>query len=166
MKPDRDVLKFHPLFRRRAARLVAEMERLSIPLKLFEGFRTPERQAELFAIGRGDGQKVVTYAQPWESFHCFGLAADFVFFEDGKWHWRTDGVYARHWDAFRRAASGFGLKTLKFEKPHVQMVLGNIVDLQAGRIPAGDEHWERNLFALLAADPNAPELLEYRRQYV
>ena len=48
-------------------------------LVLLEGFRSPERQAQLAALG-----PQVTRAGAFESYHQFGLAADCAFMRDGR----------------------------------------------------------------------------------
>lgn len=59
--------------------------------RLFEGFRTPERQNALYSQGRENTQKIVTNAKAWQSFHNFGLAVDIVGQKpDGTWTWAID----------------------------------------------------------------------------
>ena len=48
-------------------------------LALLEGYRSPERQNALAAMGLG-----VTNAKAFQSYHQFGLAADSAFYRDGK----------------------------------------------------------------------------------
>lgn len=47
---------------------------------LFEGYRSPERQAHLLS-------RKTTKAAPWQSAHQYGLACDFVPYLDGVWTW-------------------------------------------------------------------------------
>ncbi|MCB4359516.1 M15 family metallopeptidase [Quatrionicoccus australiensis] len=54
-------------------------ERYGYEMALIEGYRSPERQAKLAALG-----SQVTQAGPYMSYHQFGLAADCAFFRDGK----------------------------------------------------------------------------------
>jgi peptidoglycan L-alanyl-D-glutamate endopeptidase CwlK len=54
-------------------------ERHGYEMALIEGYRSPERQAKLLALG-----SQVTQAGPYMSYHQFGLAADCAFFRDGK----------------------------------------------------------------------------------
>lgn len=49
-------------------------------MALLEGYRTPERQAELQASGAG----VVTNAGAYQSYHQYGLASDCAFLREGK----------------------------------------------------------------------------------
>lgn len=46
--------------------------------RVSEGYRTPERQAELYAQGRHDSKRIVTKAKPYQSYHNWGLAVDLV----------------------------------------------------------------------------------------
>lgn len=54
-------------------------ERHGYDMVLLEGFRSPERQAKLAAMGAH-----VTQAGPYMSYHQYGLAADSAFLRDGK----------------------------------------------------------------------------------
>jgi peptidoglycan LD-endopeptidase CwlK len=70
----------HPEFQRRlllAFRLMRE--RHGYDMALLEGYRSPERQDRLAALGKG-----VTNARAFQSYHQFGLAADCAFLRDGK----------------------------------------------------------------------------------
>lgn len=58
--------------------------------RIFEGFRSPTRQNELWALGRTAPGKIVTRARGWQSWHQFGLAADIALWKDGKWSWDFD----------------------------------------------------------------------------
>lgn len=58
---------------------------------LFEGYRSPERQNELYEQGRSKPGKIVTKARGFFSFHQFGLACDLVGkTPDGEWTWEID----------------------------------------------------------------------------
>jgi peptidoglycan L-alanyl-D-glutamate endopeptidase CwlK len=54
-------------------------ERHGYDMAILEGYRSPERQNALAAIGPG-----VTNARAFQSYHQFGLAADCAFLRDGK----------------------------------------------------------------------------------
>jgi len=69
-----------------------------------EGYRSPERQAELYAKGRTAPGPRVTNARPGLSPHQWGCACDFIFIgEDGK---RT---YEGDWKEFGCCAERAGL---------------------------------------------------------
>ncbi len=66
-------------FRQRILVLFQQMSERGYELALLEGYRSPERQAELAAMGPN-----VTRAGAFQSYHQFGLAADLAFFRNGK----------------------------------------------------------------------------------
>lgn len=66
-------------FRQRLLALYKLMEGRGYRMALLEGYRSPERQAQLAQLGRH-----VTYAGPNQSYHQFGLAADSAFYRDGR----------------------------------------------------------------------------------
>lgn len=134
-----DTTLLHPAFRDRLVVLGARLRVEGLPLKLYEGARTPFRQAELFARGRCvPGTKIVTRARAWQSYHQYGLAADYVFQTDG---WTWDEPRPGAWARYTEIAKGLGLDVLSFERPHVQYPW-HLVDLQRGIFPPhGDHTW-------------------------
>lgn len=84
------------------------IETLFLP---FEGFRGPERQNYLFHVEK------TTKAKAWQSAHNYGLAVDYVAFENGKWSWDQ-----RHdWAGLKAAAVNSGmLVPIAWDKPHVE----------------------------------------------
>lgn len=62
---------------------------------MFEGWRSPDRQDYLFDQGRGSPGRVVTHASSWQSWHQFGVAADFARLDNGKWNWDFDTALLR-----------------------------------------------------------------------
>jgi len=66
-------------FRQRILVLFQQLSERGYELALLEGYRSPERQAELAAMGPH-----VTRAGAFQSYHQFGLAADLAFFRNGK----------------------------------------------------------------------------------
>lgn len=139
---DRDPAKLHPVVRAAVAATVETLNAESFPFRVFEAFRTPERQNHLFAQGRTRPGSIVTHQEAWGSFHQYGLAADLVLFLDSGWSWRSDDQYEAMWLRMKEVAKANGLVTLKFEKPHVQLAGVTTQDLKAGRLPAGgDESW-------------------------
>lgn len=132
----------HATFRQRCAMLETRIRAQGLDIYLYEGARTPWRQAELYARGRTQGEpgKTVTSAEPWESFHQYGLAADWVFGGPGNWYWpkRTDS----RWETFHEIAKGIGLDVLQSERPHVQLPW-KLYDLKRGVYPPnGGLTWE------------------------
>ncbi len=94
------------------------------------GFRSLDKQATLYALGRtavGPGAneklplgKTVTLAKPGLSFHQYGLASDWDYFdEDG--NYAPLGYYDERWKEYLDACDKVGVKTLEFERPHNQL---------------------------------------------
>lgn len=51
-------------------------DRYGMQTRVISGFRSPEKQAQLYAQGRTAPGPIVTYAQPGSSFHNHGMAVD------------------------------------------------------------------------------------------
>ena len=159
-------LKFlHPVFRTALTELISDLQRQEIPLYVFEATRTPVRQAYLFAQGRTRPGPLVTYAEPWRSYHQFGLAADMVFGGPGKWTWNEPKKGM--WKKFHELAKKRGLMPLDFETPHIQLSGMSSNALAAGRFPdGGDETWAETLAGMIVAwvgqplAPPAPSIFE------
>lgn len=66
-------------FRQRLLAVYHLMAQRGYQMTLLEGYRSPERQAALAALG-----KHVTHAGAYQSYHQYGLAADSAFYKDGK----------------------------------------------------------------------------------
>ncbi|MBL6458636.1 SH3 domain-containing protein [Belnapia sp. T6] len=148
--PDRrssDPLLLHPTFRAKALAVVDALNAEGIPFRLFEAYRAPSRQAYLYAQGRTRPGDIVTKAVPWASYHQYGLAGDFVLFEDSRWSWDAAGHRRAWWDRLWVIGEENGLEALKrFERPHLQLARLEVGDLQAGRFPSGgDSSWLDNL---------------------
>lgn len=156
-----DLALLHPTFRKAVTAVIAQLNGEKIPFQVFEAFRYPERQADLFAQGRTAPGAKVTNAQPWSSYHQYGLGADFVLFIDGKWSWDTSGPRAAWWDRLQAVGRANGLEALSFEKPHLQLAGTSTAALVAGNYPAGgDDSWAENLDAVIMAwrgQPAAPK---------
>jgi len=121
-KQDRDLSKLHPEFRRRLMLAFDRYRRLygtDDPPFVTEGYRSPERQTELYAIGRTKPGRKVTNARAGESIHQYGLAADIAF---------TYSLYSdlEKFINFGRIAEGVGLISGAFwtggftDNPHIQ----------------------------------------------
>jgi peptidoglycan L-alanyl-D-glutamate endopeptidase CwlK len=159
-EPERnsDPASLHPVFREKAGELLAQLKSEGVPFLLFEGYRSPERQQYLYAQGRTRPGPVVTRAQPWTSYHQYGLAGDFVLFENGAWSWDSSGPKARYWTRLPEVGAMLGLERLSSELPHLQLAGLKIADLAAGHYPAGaDASWSATLDAALASWSQAPK---------
>ncbi|MEP6502827.1 MAG: M15 family metallopeptidase [Betaproteobacteria bacterium] len=155
-----DLALLHPAFRKAVQQVLAALASQKIPFELFEGYRTPERQADLYAQGRTAAGRIVTYAPPWRSYHQYGLGVDLVLKVDGQWSWDTSGAKAGWWKQMQAVGKEFGLVPLDFELPHMQLAGTSSNALSSGLYPGGgDDAWAENLdVAILGwkGDPPAP----------
>lgn len=159
---DRDPLHLHPVVREAVRKIIASMAARGITMALFEGYRSPERQAALYAQGRAQPGSIVTYARPGESLHQYGLAADIVGQVNGAWTWALPEDV---WQTMHAFARTWGLAPLSFEQPHVELAGIRLAELRAGRMPPnGDAEWAAIVragrpFADLAPKPEATPIL-------
>lgn len=72
-----------PKVARLAQEMVEEMDHRGTPVRIVEGYRSHERQNELYAQGRTTPGNIVTNAKAGESMHNYGVAVDFVFRREG-----------------------------------------------------------------------------------
>jgi len=155
-----DLNLLHPVFRKAVVAVQKALDQERIPLKVFEAFRYPERQADLYAQGRTKPGKIITYAETWRSYHQYGLAVDFVFFQNGQWNWGEEGEKKKWWKRLHELGRKNGLTPLNFETPHLQLVNTSSNALYHGAYPDhGDNTWAENLAAAIAAwhgSPTAP----------
>lgn len=143
-----NVLHLHPTVRQAVIKVFVQLQAEGIPFRIFEAFRYPERQADLYAQGRTKPGNIVTYAKPWSSYHQYGLAVDFVLFIDGKWSWETQGNKAAWWKRLHQLGTQEGLMALQFELPHLQLAGTSTNALQHEVYPPkGDALWNDNLTA-------------------
>lgn len=110
-------------FRQRLLRVFKTMrERHGYEMVLIEGYRSPQRQAQLAALGGS-----VTRAGPGQSWHQFGLAADCAFLRNGRIviaetdPWAAEG-YARYGEVARSLGLtwGGGWRSIK-DFGHIEM---------------------------------------------
>jgi hypothetical protein len=64
-----DILHLHPVVRTAVVNVFVQLQAEGVPFRIFEAFRFPERQADLYAQGRTKPGDIVTYALPWSSYH-------------------------------------------------------------------------------------------------
>ncbi len=139
---DQELSHLHPTFREKARALLQALAAESLPFRLFEAYRSPQRQQYLYGQGRSRPGNIVTRARPWTSYHQYGLAADLVLFEDDRWSWDDAGERERWWRRLHELGRSVGLEPLSWETPHLQLVGLSVGDLQAGRYPpGGDLSW-------------------------
>jgi len=130
----RDMKRLQPLVLRKVNAVVEEMRLLGLPVRIVEGYRSIERQNELYAQGRTKPGNIVTNAKGGESFHNWGVAVDLVFVKGGynvpETHWQTLGSIAeRHGFEWGGRWSGFT------DRPHIQLTLGHsLKEFQQGKV--------------------------------
>jgi peptidoglycan L-alanyl-D-glutamate endopeptidase CwlK len=147
----------HPAIRQSVQEVQQQLNGEGFDFHIFEAFRSPQRQAYLYAQGRTRPGNIVTYAQPWLSYHQYGLAVDFVLKTNGNWDWSTSGAKAKAWKRLHEIGRAHGLEPLNFETPHLQMARLRVQDLHAGRFPkGGDDAWAENLEAVIAGWTGSP----------
>lgn len=98
-------------------------------LEVYETARSPNRQAELYAIGRDPELahygRTVTGSLPYHSAHQYGLGVDLVFRVNGAWTWEEPAK--GQWDRMHVLARHCGLTGLYnkrgelIEMPHLQL---------------------------------------------
>ncbi len=139
------MLHLHPTVRELCKTLQEELDERSHPGRLFEGFRSLDRQAELYAQGRTRPGHIVTHTRPGRSIHNYGLAIDMVLFINGKWSWQENGGL---WEEMGTIGSSIGFTwggtwSSFPDRPHFQWMGGlTINDLQNGKFPeTDDQEW-------------------------
>lgn len=91
---------------------------------LFEGYRSPQRQKEMYDQGRVNALPIVTRAQPFRSNHQYGIAGDVVFkTPEGKWTWDLPSKDWRDMAKYLKAEglSWLGDSTTFPEMPHFEL---------------------------------------------
>lgn len=112
-------------------RTIEDMKRINHrAMRVTEGVRSIERQAELYAKGRTAPGSIVTNSKPGMSWHHYGLAADLCFDCPDPFLEKMDPKESRFlWNDFGKFAEYHGLtwggKFRTFpDRPHVQMTFG------------------------------------------
>ena len=133
MIPDRNRANLYPPFALLLDRFERELKLAALPFYLFEGYRSIDRQTQLYAQGRTAPGDIVTKSKPGLSWHAYGLASDYVL--DGmverpgiQWSWETKGNNAT-WLRMAEIAQELGLEAGYFwvdppDCPHVQQRYG------------------------------------------
>jgi len=101
---------------------------------IFEGWRSIERQAYLYAQGRTTPGKMVTWARPGFSWHQYGVGVDIVFDKNPETEaieWTWEGGYADkngdNYDKLAKILKSYGLEWLgdsNTERAHFQKCFG------------------------------------------
>lgn len=115
------VSQLYPPFEESINALLLVAKANGLDVGIHQGFRSWEEQDRLYAKGRTTKGPRVTNAKGGESRHQFGIAADIVFRENGKWSWAEK----HNWKRLGELGEGLGLEwggswdKLK-DRPHMQ----------------------------------------------
>jgi peptidoglycan L-alanyl-D-glutamate endopeptidase CwlK len=113
-------------------RFVDACHHAGIEVKITSTYRDYESQNHLFAQGRTEHGKIVTYARGGQSWHNHRLAFDFVVMKHGKEDWGDTKSYK----TARKIGESLGLEGLGFELCHLQCRGGlTIKQAMAGKTP-------------------------------
>ena len=120
----------HPAVREEANRIYADIcaaMPAGVVCRFTHTLRTNAEQDALYALGRTKPGKIVTNARGGESYHNYGLAADFCLIVDGKVSWAVD----KNWMAVIAIFESYGWESghrWKFkDSPHVQKTFGKTI---------------------------------------
>lgn len=152
---DGDISRLHPAIRGKVKKIRDQLKKENIPFEVFEAFRTPERQSNLWSKGRTKPGHKVTWVNSWKSIHQYGLAVDFVLKINGTWSWDDQGGEAKYWTRMHELAEENGMtpiynkKGQLIEKPHIQIKGITSSELYRGEYPEGDAVWAEHLGELI-----------------
>lgn len=110
-------------FGARAKTWFEEAVKAGITPYIYEGFRTNERQNQLYDIGRIAPGTIVTHAKGGQSFHNYGRAFDWVPLRRAE---KAEGMYEANWDEEddyakgQMIASQLGMRAISWETPHLE----------------------------------------------
>lgn len=104
-----------PLYIEKCYMLASKLSKYWAP---YDGYRSFERQDELYAQGRTKKGPIITYAKGGRSFHNYGLASDWAYFKPGQNPWDD-----APWHEFHEAIDEVeGLERIgDWDKVHVQL---------------------------------------------
>lgn len=130
-----------PETQKKARAWLAACEAAGLLIYIYEGFRTCQRQAELYQQGRTTKGPKVTNAGPGQSMHQYKLAFDFVPLVPAK----AQGMFEAVWDLpgeaklyaqAQKLAAKHKLRPLSWETPHLEDA--SFKNWQAARAAFGD----------------------------
>jgi hypothetical protein len=120
LRTDNQWEHLHPAFRSKLEKIVEEVSRLTVSKwVLVEGYRSQARQTELYAQGRTQPGKIVTWVKS-PRWHGCGLAADLAPTHNGQVWYACPRSY---WETLRRVYQKVGLGNPAWSKGdlgHVQ----------------------------------------------
>lgn len=130
------IRSLHPIIRARVSKFIHQADtELGIKLRITQDghLRSFEYQNELYAQGRIENGRIVTYAKGGESYHNYGLAFDIVEIKDDEALWHNP-----NWYKIGKLGESFGFEWggnwagKRNDKPHFQFTMGfSVNDLYA-----------------------------------
>jgi len=153
---DADLGHLHPVMRFAVREVVMLCKAECLTFQMFEGFRSPQRQDHIYLQGRAPSRpgQILTQHRAWESYHQFGLAADFGMVVGSEWYFDMSPANDLLWTRLREIGEDYGLESLEGEKGHLQYGGLEIDMLRKGSYPGGgDRSWEENLWATMGNFP-------------
>ena len=124
-RSEKNIATLVPRARAKAYEWLARCQAEAINVKVICGLRSNAEQAALYAKGRTAPGAKVTNAQPGHSWHNFGVAWDFVVFDDrGQPLWDSP-LMDRCGEIGEELGLEWGGRWKRFpDKPHLQLKLG------------------------------------------
>ena len=110
-------------FRERANEWIEKLRGKGILPLVYCGYRSMDEQRKLYAKGRSEPGKIVTYAKEGQSYHNYGLAFDWVPLKENP---KNNGYYESDWENDEAYEMGeeigktLNLVSLKWETGHLQ----------------------------------------------
>ncbi|WP_281248191.1 M15 family metallopeptidase [Seinonella peptonophila] len=71
----------HPTVKQSMEQLIKKSKQRGIEIRITEGFRSINKQNQLYQLGRSKPGAIVTYAKGGQSYHNYGLAIDFAIYD-------------------------------------------------------------------------------------
>jgi peptidoglycan L-alanyl-D-glutamate endopeptidase CwlK len=138
LEPDQEekLSQLYPPFADQLREFILAARKVGMPVALFEGLRTMERQKQLYSEGRDaeghiiDRAKIVTDAPPGMTFHNYGVAGDVVFVGTSQGpHWAYSWDSKWPWKKLGELGQSMGLEAGMFwpkfpDEPHFEIRYG------------------------------------------
>lgn len=135
-KTEKAIQTLHPLMKAKAREFInkADEEGLKLRISSSGGYRSFDKQNELYAKGRTTSGGKVTNAKAGQSYHNYGLAIDVV--EVSPMYGYKKGYPSSRWDKIARIGKSLGLEwggdwKSFVDKPHFQLNKGTTSQLLA-----------------------------------
>ena len=126
-KPYETKYGLHPYLNNKIEEVIKEAKSKGIDIRIVSGYRSNEKQNNLYMSGRNGKGHIVTNAPAGFSYHNYGLAVDVCEFVNGKPNWKS-----KHWDTIGKIGKEQGLiwggewKSI-VDKPHFQLSVWDII---------------------------------------